>query len=863
MFEQYKEKIDDLFVLIYMNFEEFSNEMHFLEELFVTKMVNHLYETKDTELFKLYNTIFEKVIFFHANMISPILYYENSIFEQTDKILIINSEFDIYKFSKCLMKTKEHHFTFGLKFDAKGDWIDANIALSILCLSEKTKILVNPVFDFMIFSFLNRIEYIDQKQHFSQLNGVVVNHPILKQALQFAQYSHAMKNKIEHNLIQNPFLDENESKELIESITPFEFMNKLTQKQKEYNSKNINTTIKLNKDVTEMLMKVERKMNKMRTKYHFYEDYGNQSWILLWKQLYSERGPWYNSSSDHQIMKTIRENCFCFVPVKICNEENYFNMFETANEGYKPLFGCDCSIVTIRETFEMKFEITETNIVFDKKYLIEISSISKIFFRKNNSLELLLKSKEMILIRFKEVENKDVAKKIYEINHLISIEEIDLNQIKRWKKNLISNFELISYLNSFEGNSYNDIENYPIFPDINSHYVNVVYSKQYVKEILSKIEENKKINFDVKSFCIPEEYCMPLVYEDIHILSQRHVELESEDNIDFVVEWINKNFSSVLETSLTKREQKEREIVQLDGIISNDAVVSSFIDSRSKMFTILSQNKIFFGNYTLSGEANLTETKQIKLPPYDKVYFVNLSTIVLILNSPAMFSIYDLMTDIFIVESKISEIGEITNVSYTENYISFCSENASNMIYKDYLPYFTVHLFKESVVCSAVSNTFQSIVSAMCDRSLIITKLQNGSLQKVIHLKNMQCRLLTITPSLGVIVSYCTKVSGGRLLHYILSHDINGNYIGEKEIHGKITIMSSFSYKGIELVILCKGVRFIIINALTLQTLMSTSAGEQISSISFDTRYSVLSMVTNQCTIKSLKINIENELLLM
>lgn len=111
--------------------------------------------------------------------------------------------------------------------------------------------------------------------------------------------------------------------------------------------------------------------------------------------------------------------------------------------------------------------------------------------------------------------------------------------------------------------------------------------------------------------------------------------------------------------------------------------------------------------------------------------------------------------------------------------------------------------YTSSISCISISSEFHSLVFGTRDGCLLFCSLTNGTITKIINLKDKRRPVsLLITPSWGFVVVFETEISDGFLKYFVEVFSINGEIIREKQIESEIVSWSSFrNEKGFDFLI--------------------------------------------------------------
>ena len=145
----------------------------------------------------------------------------------------------------------------------------------------------------------------------------------------------------------------------------------------------------------------------------------------------------------------------------------------------------DCELVQQMDVSRGIFQLTEEKIYFfaqkgkrgGKCYNWDVSSLRSIYRRtylmRNSALEIFLDNKTSIFFNFATEETTKILNKIVGLHlpQLLNFANISSDKVltkskltKKWQERQISNFQYIMALNTISGRTYNDLNQYPVFP---------------------------------------------------------------------------------------------------------------------------------------------------------------------------------------------------------------------------------------------------------------------------------------------------------------------------------------------------------------------------------------------------------------
>lgn len=157
--------------------------------------------------------------------------------------------------------------------------------------------------------------------------------------------------------------------------------------------------------------------------------------------------------------------------ISVTNSELYFEADEDSNEyinlSRQALYYC--------ENLHGKWYFSEMRAIFSRK-----------FITKYNAIEIFLASRTSVMFAFTDRQTvKKIVKSLPRVGvgikygipqtrraSLMTPKQLmrNSNMIQKWQKREISNFEYLMFLNTIAGRTYNDLNQYPVFPWILTNY---------------------------------------------------------------------------------------------------------------------------------------------------------------------------------------------------------------------------------------------------------------------------------------------------------------------------------------------------------------------------------------------------------
>lgn len=157
--------------------------------------------------------------------------------------------------------------------------------------------------------------------------------------------------------------------------------------------------------------------------------------------------------------------------VSITSTEMYFEVDEDCEEFQK----IDADVLKYCDHLHGKWYFSEVRAVFSRRYLLQ-----------NIALEIFLASRTSILFAFPDQHTvKKVIKALPRVGvgikygipqtrraSMMSPRQLmrNSNMTQKWQRREISNFEYLMFLNTIAGRTYNDLNQYPIFPWVITNY---------------------------------------------------------------------------------------------------------------------------------------------------------------------------------------------------------------------------------------------------------------------------------------------------------------------------------------------------------------------------------------------------------
>ncbi|XP_008314921.2 lipopolysaccharide-responsive and beige-like anchor protein isoform X1 [Cynoglossus semilaevis] len=185
------------------------------------------------------------------------------------------------------------------------------------------------------------------------------------------------------------------------------------------------------------------------------------------KDLENLTGPVNVSTSAHMVSPAVVVKG----TLSITSSELYFEVDEE-DPGFKAI---DPKILTYTEVLHGKWIFTEIRAVFSRRYLLQ-----------NTALEIFMANRTAVMFNFPDAAT--VKKVVHSLPRvgvgtnfgLPQTRRITLatpkqlfkasNMTQRWQRREISNFEYLMFLNTISGRTFNDLNQYPVFPWVITNY---------------------------------------------------------------------------------------------------------------------------------------------------------------------------------------------------------------------------------------------------------------------------------------------------------------------------------------------------------------------------------------------------------
>lgn len=279
----------------------------------------------------------------------------------------------------------------------------------------------------------------------------------------------------------------------------------------------IETEIKRKNDVTTNVIQVGEKVisyylyllvdlsliNKLHEFHNIYQEHLNNfesnhtklkdnienEYSILFDSLTKCRYAWSELKQQNSDEKLKRENTLCsnFCPFKIHKNESHTNEIhkdskKSKNLGTENLKKIGCKLIKIKEEKDAIFQMNYSTFFIttkNKTIVINSNKINSIqyIFKENNfcGIHILTKSGKTFYLLFNVVTEFIDCFRSYFLTNFLNYQQSELksslnNITNCWIDGKISNFEYLMHLNTFSGRSFNNIDQYPVFPWILTDY---------------------------------------------------------------------------------------------------------------------------------------------------------------------------------------------------------------------------------------------------------------------------------------------------------------------------------------------------------------------------------------------------------
>jgi hypothetical protein len=142
------------------------------------------------------------------------------------------------------------------------------------------------------------------------------------------------------------------------------------------------------------------------------------------------------------------------------------------------------------------------------------------------------------------------------------------------------------------------------------------------------------------------------------------------------------------------------------------------------------------------------------------------------------------------------ERSEIIDISADADWIAVANKDSQIVVYSTRTllsSAFTIPTFSSSISCTAVNDGFHAMVFGTRDGSLFFCSMNSGSVTRKVSLDGCRPLQILITPFWGFVLVYGTKITDGRLKHFILLYSINGDLIRSMPCEKQVAAWSAFT----------------------------------------------------------------------
>jgi hypothetical protein len=153
--------------------------------------------------------------------------------------------------------------------------------------------------------------------------------------------------------------------------------------------------------------------------------------------------------------------------------------------------------------------------------------------------------------------------------------------------------------------------------------------------------------------------------------------------------------------------------------------------------------------------------------------------------------------------------NEIVDIKIDGEWIALANKDSEILVFNERIsqsPVFTIPTFTSSISCIGINQGFHIIVFGTRDGSFVFCSLNSGSVTRTVSLEGCRPLEILITPFWGFVLVYVTKISDGKLEHFIKLYSVNGDFIRVVKIENQITGWTAFtSSDGFDQVVMIDG----------------------------------------------------------
>ena len=716
-----------------------------------------------------------------------------------------------------------------LRFDENGEWMDCDVArvcLDVYLEFNSTQYLPLVL---ILCSYMQRLPKSKSAiMDLAKMSLTEKERTQNQESINFFAYHTeiAKKNQffLHSKIPQNPnFLNEFYEKNLMEENNPLQDNNIKSLIQ----SESIETLTMIEQiysiDSTTLQNQVLEKAKQEQKQIQRIKIINYNKWEKIWSALSQKEGIWNVSSKSPQnnsnkYRHTVTQS-FAFIPTKI--GEFRFTMFNpdfSHESTSKPtIISYPCNVVTLEDVIPASFDINEDEIIIQtssfSSLIIPLNELKCLFIAKgkkqNSGLQIIRQNGESFTLDFTGINATDIINKIYSL-HPKKIEHVELNSTRElldmelldqtWIKGNISTFEYISILNRCDGRSFENLNNYPIFPvlyDVEQYIKNELESntennnrniivqrdfskafrfcdKAKVLSLLSSIqpynkikeklegEKSKEINESNENGeiyeWIPEYFCCPTFFEPLFNGDKRKAQefvyrnrklLESEEVSNSIHLWINQVWKFSPEQLPRKIVERKRRALHF--VVPFNDIISIYY-SKSH-FTVL-HNKNEFLCFQINF-FTIPQNPTVGTDPTSNIFILKSE-----LDSPITYPKAIVPIDferVAVIRNQKPYLDIITNNDKTVHFFDDCrngyeykincvhsdgdwivvgTENSEIIAFNEQKQKFVIETFKDSITNIFVKEALGLIAAVTRTGSIIVCSLVNGTVLTTVQLEH-------------------------------------------------------------------------------------------------------------------------------
>ncbi|OHT15865.1 hypothetical protein TRFO_13695 [Tritrichomonas foetus] len=401
---------------------------------------------------------------------------------------MIDNNFQFKEWNEKMVNIKQPHpsYRFGLRFNDKGEWLDSTLAQNCVAIFLENTAIKHMQLILILILYLYRTSEKNVFQNLSSIHLTERERQENYNGIQLIIYSTMMAERRQfftEKLNPDPAVFDSIYLGIATLIDQPSFFNKLNDihnilQNKAYKRQSM--AFSLSKiDINKLCIKAVQQdiaFEQKRSKKH---QIMKDGWERLWYFVSSDRAPWRSMRGNFEYMRDTNAT-FGFVPTKFALIEQIQIPESTSYRSPRVILDIPCTVIFPTESFISQFELTKELILlrFQKlrSFSIPISSITNIFMRSKFSLQIFTLTGATVLINFELGVSSvlEVLEKL-QIRNLEMFQKCDFSaffsaqkQTELWANRKLSNYEYLLFLNNISGRSFNDFDNYPIFPWISS-----------------------------------------------------------------------------------------------------------------------------------------------------------------------------------------------------------------------------------------------------------------------------------------------------------------------------------------------------------------------------------------------------------